>query len=124
MEDNLNFFTKWKTNSTFQPNEDNLIFYYKMDAILNFVYNPNGRRAHFCSKIEDDLNVFKIKDDLNFQQSGRQPLFSTNGRRPQYFTKGKTTPILTKWKTTLIFYKMEDTSFLLKVCEQKMTSNY
>ena len=90
MEDNLNFFTKWKTNSTFQPNEDNLIFYYKMDDILNFVYNPNGRRAHFCSKIEDDLNVFKIKDDLNFQQSGRQPLFST------------------KWKTTSIFYKRQD----------------
>ena len=64
MEDDLNFFEKWKTTSSFSEMEEN----------LNFVIN--GRRPQYLEKMEEDLNIQQMEDNLNIL---------VNGRRPQYF---------------------------------------
>jgi hypothetical protein len=79
MEDDLNFFQKWKTTSIFSKMEDDLHFF------------KNERRPHFFpQKWKTTPILSKMEDDLYF------------------FCKWKTTSIIFKLKTTTTFDQMQD----------------
>ena len=80
MEDNLNFFWKWKTTSIFFKIKDDLNLFWKSKTnsifdngrLPQFFENgkqtkffENERQPHFL-KMEDDLIFLKLEDDLNF----------------------------------------------------------
>lgn len=53
MENDLNYWAKWKATIDFQQ---------------------NGRRSEYFYLKEKDLNLRQMKDDLNFKENGRLPL--------------------------------------------------
>jgi hypothetical protein len=60
MEDNLQIFCKWKTNSHFFQMED------KMEMENNINFKVNGRQSQFFGKWKTTLILKVIKDHLNF----------------------------------------------------------
>ena len=83
MEHNLFFLENGRQHQIFSKKKTTSIFELMEDVLNNF---PNGRRHHFCGKMEES----------QLYEKGRRPQFLV--RRPKYFGKWKMTQYFSQWK--------------------------